>query len=351
MRAELPSPNPRTRSERWRPAALAVLLALQAACVPDESPGIRACQAGRKDLRVVSRGTLAVLPSAAEGVEVDSGAWLTVAHPVEFGAVSFLVLSSRLVPSRRTNIGELGLIYRMDGDPAPPPIVDVHFGQAVYSIPMEQWKPAAPEADGALASGRTARTEWAEKVEVGVATSRWLPFSGCPASVQVVRRRDLALRVGSGAAWAALPADRLRMRARQAGVSGVGVVWDTTFNPQPWSAFVAGVVANVSGDTARGRAVRLVVSGRLNGPAGAGSSRTPPAFDTLTYPLPAMPPGSVAGFASRPLEDGERLVSLSAVALGRTGGRSGSMGALQPRALETTQVRPPVGRGRVLDLP
>jgi hypothetical protein len=298
------------------------MLVLQGACVPERSPGIRACQAdGKHPREAASSGRLAVLPSAAEGVEVDSGAWFTLAHPVEFGAASFLVLSSRLVASRPVDIEELGLIYRADGHPAPPPIVDLSFARPVYGVPMEQWKPDAPDAARALASGGAARTERVEHLEIGLATSRWLPFPGCPASVQVVRRRDLALHVGSGARWAALSGEGLRVRARQAGVSAVGVVWDTVFDPQSWQGPIAGVVANVSDDTARGRVVRLVLSPQPRRPVHAGPRAASPigSYDTLTYPLPAMPPGSVAAFAGGALGYRQRIVSRSVLTL--RGGR------------------------------
>jgi hypothetical protein len=293
---------------RWHLAALAILLALQGACVADANPPIAACHdipghAGGD----LSRGRLSVIPSTVEGVEIDSAAWFTDAHTVDLGAEAILVFTARLAISEPADINDLALIYHVTGGSEETnPIFDLDLAEPIYSASdaeLERRNNGSSDERKYLRPGDRARTERIRDVEMGMRTSRRLPFDGCPASVQLVKRRDIALYAGSGRAWAGLRGDALRQRVRLTSAAGAAVVWDTTLQGGPVITTQAGIVANLSADTITGRVVRLTLAADS-----APSPLTTPS-DTLIYPLPAIPPGSVAGFAGRAPDYGKRVVS------------------------------------------
>lgn len=319
LHAALPLTHPRASqalaSIRSRPLthltfprlALVCLALLQGACVLDKTPALGPCRdgAGYRVAPDRSAGALRILPSAVEGVDIDTAAWMTLAGMEGVGASAYLILTARLRADALVEVDGLALLYRLGGAADPPVILDAQLHAPIYTATPEERQAehrSPPPGPRRLDGGQTLRTERIEALDAGPTTGRSVPLAGCPASVQLVREADLALHVGSGRAWARQPRDPARDAA--AAPESARVVWDTVIG-----GVVAGIVANPSGDTLTRAVATLVLSPPVDPPTRDAPARPSgePAR-TLEYVLDPLAPGAVVGFAGGGLHYGERVV-------------------------------------------
>lgn len=298
----------------FRRFAIICIVLLQGACVLDGSPSVRACRDGGD--RVApdrASGGLRVLPSSVPGIEVDTAAWKTYARINGLSADMSLILTARLRADRRVDYNQLALLYRLGDEADAPVIVDAKLRRPIFAttepdtapIEVVSWTEAGvPDDSRNLEAGQTLATERLHTLAYGLVSGRTAPLAGCPASVQLVRRTELALHLGSGHKWS-------RQRSGAAGGSQEArVVWDTLVDWGLGSEAVVGIVANPSADTLKRPIATLTLSPRLEVPTSLDtttrSTGEPP--DVLEYALEPLAPGAVAGFAGGWLDYGERVV-------------------------------------------
>jgi len=298
--------------------ALVCLALLQGACVLDGSPSVRACRDG--GYHVASdraSGGLRILPSSVAGIEVDTAAWKTFARVNGPSAETSLILTARLRADRPVDVDQLALIYRLGNGPDAAAIVDARLRRPIFTAPraspatvaVVSWTEAGvPDDSRNVKAGRTIPTERLHTLEYGLYTGRTAPLAGCPTSVQLVRRTELALHLGSGRAWS-----RQRSGAAGDGSQEARVVWDTLIDFGSVSEMVVGIVANPSNDTLKRPIATLALSPPLQVPTSldATTRLSGEPASVLEYALDTLAPGAVAGFAGGWLDYGEHVAERS----------------------------------------